>query len=82
VLFHGVGFPELDLQSANGKLSTGSSRVFESVRMESMEGRKAALDELHILRRLSPINILPSIAFVTDMNMETSVNLTARHGLI
>jgi hypothetical protein len=50
--------------------------------MESMEGRKTALDELHTQRRLSSIDILPSITFVTDMNMETSVNLTARHGLI
>jgi len=47
VLFHGVGFPELDLQSASGKLSTRTSKAFEPGRMKSMEGRKAAFGQLH-----------------------------------
>jgi len=68
VLCHGVGSPEPDLQSANGKLSTSSCRAFEPAAWAAC--CKAALGQLHTQRRLSPV---VSVAFAIDMNMKTSV---------
>jgi hypothetical protein len=77
VFCHGVGFPELDLRSANGKLSTNCSKAFEPASWAAWKDVKPLPSQLHAQRRLSPINIPPkevvSIAFAIDMNMKTSV---------